>query len=130
MQLGPVVCCKFATEFGLRESFMDRLLNRFPYTRDIEGFPQTGGYDPRLVTKLLYNYRSLPGVLVLPNSMFYFSELRPTVRINAEILYGSLLTFFNRFQQTTVSRLSCYLNLKNFSQREMEINRLLLCFMV
>ncbi|KAI4471093.1 dna2/nam7 helicase family [Holotrichia oblita] len=80
MQLGPVVCSKYATEFGLCESFMERLLNRFPYIRDVESFTKTGGYDPKLVTKLVYNYRSLPGVLELPNSMFYFSELKPTMR--------------------------------------------------
>lgn len=81
MQLGPVVCSKYANEFGLCESFMERVLNRFPYIRDIEGFSKTGGYDPKLVTKLIYNYRSLPGVLDLPNSIFYFSELKPTVCI-------------------------------------------------
>ncbi|GJQ70797.1 hypothetical protein Trydic_g725 [Trypoxylus dichotomus] len=93
MQLGPVVCSKYACDFGLYESFMERLLNRFPYIRDIESFPKTGGYDPKLVTKLLYNYRSLPGVLELANSMFYFSELKPTISAEDSELSKMLLGF-------------------------------------
>lgn len=75
MQLGPVVQCKYATHFGLGESFLSRLLQRFPYQRDPQGFET--GYDPRLITKLLINYRSLPEILKLPNSLFYDSELIP-----------------------------------------------------
>ncbi|KRT81245.1 hypothetical protein AMK59_4958, partial [Oryctes borbonicus] len=93
MQLGPVVCSKYASEFGLNESFMERLLNRFPYIRDVKSFPETQGYDPKLVTKLLYNYRSLPGVLELPNSMFYFSELKPTISAEDSELSQMLIRF-------------------------------------
>lgn len=78
-QLGPVIMSKVAAEYGLAESYLERLLNRFPYERDPEGFPNTGGYDPRLVTRLVYNYRSLPEILELPSSLFYNSELKPTV---------------------------------------------------
>ncbi|XP_012278461.1 RNA helicase Mov10l1-like [Orussus abietinus] len=77
MQLGPVVQSKLALHFGLGESFLVRLLHRFPYQRDTEGFDT--GYDPRLVTKLLLNYRSLPEILQIPNSLFYDSELRSQV---------------------------------------------------
>ncbi|XP_060535428.1 probable RNA helicase armi isoform X2 [Cylas formicarius] len=79
MQLGPVVLSKIAEECGLGESFLERLTNRFPYARDAEGFPDSGGYDPRLVTKLLYNYRSLEVILELFSSIFYHGELIPTV---------------------------------------------------
>ncbi|XP_044008697.1 probable RNA helicase armi [Aphidius gifuensis] len=73
MQLGPVVTSKLADSFGLGESFLVRLLQQFPYQRDNEGF--NNGYDPRLVTKLLMNYRSLPEILELPNALFYDSDL-------------------------------------------------------
>ncbi|XP_011862621.1 PREDICTED: probable RNA helicase armi [Vollenhovia emeryi] len=77
MQLGPVVQSKLAMPFGLGESFLSRLLHQFPYQRDPIRFKT--GYDPRLVTKLLINYRSLPQLLDLPNMLFYESELQPYV---------------------------------------------------
>lgn len=80
LQLGPVVNSKIAVEFGLADSFLERLMNRFPYSRDPVGFPETGGYDPKLVTKLVYNYRSLPDILAIPSKLFYNTELIPTVR--------------------------------------------------
>ncbi|XP_076298208.1 putative RNA helicase armitage isoform X2 [Lasioglossum baleicum] len=73
LQLGPVVQSKIAKSFGLDESFLVRLLRHFPYQRDPNGF-QTH-YDPRLVTKLVINYRSLPEIVELSSSMFYDSEL-------------------------------------------------------
>lgn len=78
MQLGPVVQSKPAMRYGLGESFLSRLLHQFPYQRDDEGFENH--YDPRLITKLLINYRSLPEILELSNSLFYDSELLPHVR--------------------------------------------------
>ncbi|XP_043665275.1 RNA helicase Mov10l1-like isoform X1 [Vespula pensylvanica] len=77
LQLGPVVQSRFAKHFGLEESFLSRLLYQFPYQRDPEGFETC--YDPRLVTKLVINYRSLPEILELPNSLFYNSELQPKI---------------------------------------------------
>ncbi|EZA47489.1 hypothetical protein DMN91_005067 [Ooceraea biroi] len=88
MQLGPVVQSKLAQHFGLGESYLSRLLHQFPYQRDLEGFE--AGYDSRLVTKLIINYRSLPEILDLPNSLFYESELQshisPTKSEEAELL--------------------------------------------
>lgn len=79
MQLGPVVISRVASDCGLNESFLERLIGRFPYVRDPHGFPESEGYDPRLVTKLLYNYRSLKPILNLFSSMFYYGELIATV---------------------------------------------------
>ncbi|KAL6432341.1 hypothetical protein ACFW04_006753 [Cataglyphis niger] len=78
MQLGPVVQSKLAINFGLGESFLSRLLQQFPYQRDPEGFKEFS-YDPRLITKLIMNYRSLPEILDLPNSLFYESELQSQI---------------------------------------------------
>lgn len=94
MQLGPVVLSDYAKNFGLEETYMDRLIHRFPYIRDMAGFPNTGGYDPRLVTKLLYNYRALPGLLAIPNNCFYHNELRSTVRLFQNLLFADLSLFF------------------------------------
>ncbi|XP_019882442.2 probable RNA helicase armi [Camponotus floridanus] len=78
MQLGPVTQSKLAIHFGLSESFLSRLLQQFPYQRDPKGFEESC-YDPRLVTKLIMNYRSLPEILELPNSLFYDSELQSQI---------------------------------------------------
>lgn len=81
MQLDPVVqSC--AQKYGLNESYLERLASRFPYSRDINGFPETNGYDPRLITRLVYNYRALPELLITPNKLFYNSELIATVSKN------------------------------------------------
>lgn len=131
MQLGPVVCSKYATEFGLYESFMERLLSRFPYIRDLESFPKTGGYDPRLVTKLVYNYRSLPGVLELPNSLFYFSELKPTVcRIYFNCETNLIIIFWFSFPLMIVISPTCCSSSKNFFLKQRPIIHRRLFFMV
>lgn len=76
-QLGPINQSRYASYFGLSDSFLVRLLQQFPYQRDPQGYET--GYDPRLVTKLLMNYRSLPDLLALPNKLFYEAELIPMV---------------------------------------------------
>lgn len=87
MQLGPVVQSQLASFFGLGVSFLSRLLQQFPYQRDPEGFETL--YDPRLVTKLVMNYRSLPEILHLSNTLFYESELQPQVCITIAIMSNS-----------------------------------------
>lgn len=77
LQLGPVVQSRLAKHFGLDESFLSRILRHFPYQRDPDGFETQ--YDPRLVTKLLKNYRSLPEILELSSSLFYDSELQAQI---------------------------------------------------
>ncbi|XP_033194501.1 putative RNA helicase armitage [Bombus vancouverensis nearcticus] len=77
LQLGPVVQSEIAKNFGLNESFLSRLLRHFPYQKDPNGFETC--YDPRLVTKLVINYRSLPEILELSSSLFYDSELKAQV---------------------------------------------------
>lgn len=95
MQLGPVTLCSIARDCGLNESYLERVLNRFPYVRDVQGFPDSEGYDPRLVTKLLYNYRSLGVILNLFSSLFYHGDLIPTVSLRLVVsghVYNILLS--------------------------------------
>ncbi|CAH1998602.1 unnamed protein product [Acanthoscelides obtectus] len=79
MQLGPVILSQVSVQFGLAESYLERLINRFPYIKDLHSFPDTCGYDPRLATKLLYNYRALPSILNMYSSLFYDGQLIPTI---------------------------------------------------
>lgn len=79
MQLGPVVLSRIAEQYGMCESYLERLINRFPYVRDSEGFPDSLGYNPKLVTKLVFNYRALPVILDLYSGLFYNDELISTV---------------------------------------------------
>ncbi|XP_049290312.1 probable RNA helicase armi isoform X1 [Anopheles funestus] len=60
-------------------SLMERLLvNQKLYAVDRARFTDdTAGYDPRLVTMLRINYRSIPSVLSLYNDLFYESSLEP-----------------------------------------------------
>ncbi|KAF3688597.1 RNA helicase Mov10l1 [Channa argus] len=68
-QLGPIVKSKLATAFGLGVSLLERLMANPLYSR------QEWGYNPKLVTKLIYNYRSHEALLTLPSKLFYKGEL-------------------------------------------------------
>ncbi|KAJ6615439.1 putative RNA helicase armi, partial [Pseudolycoriella hygida] len=73
LQLGPIVLSSIAVRLGLSKSLLTRLLERPLYQQDIERFQH--GYDPRLVTKLVKNYRSLPRVMQVYNKLFYDNDL-------------------------------------------------------
>ncbi|TWW75837.1 RNA helicase Mov10l1 isoform X1 [Takifugu flavidus] len=68
-QLGPVIKSKIAAAFGMGVSMLERLMANPLYSR------HDWGYNPRLVTKLVYNYRSHEALLVLPSKLFYRGEL-------------------------------------------------------
>ncbi|XP_039987881.1 RNA helicase Mov10l1 [Xiphias gladius] len=68
-QLGPIVKSKLASAFGLGVSLLERLMANPLYSR------QDWGYNPKLVTKLIYNYRSHETLLMLPSKLFYQGEL-------------------------------------------------------
>ncbi|KAF4116984.1 hypothetical protein G5714_001537 [Onychostoma macrolepis] len=68
-QLGPVVKSKLAAVFGLGVSLLERLMGTPLYSCS------EGGYNPLLVTKLVYNYRSHEALLELPSRLFYAGEL-------------------------------------------------------
>uniref|UniRef100_A0A6Q2X6F8 RNA helicase n=1 Tax=Esox lucius TaxID=8010 RepID=A0A6Q2X6F8_ESOLU len=68
-QLGPVVKSKLAQAFGLGVSLLERLMANPLYSKN------GGEYNPLLVTKLVYNYRSHEALLSLPSRLFYGGEL-------------------------------------------------------
>ncbi|KAL2093862.1 hypothetical protein ACEWY4_011174 [Coilia grayii] len=68
-QLGPVVKSKLASVFGLGVSLLERLMATPLYAC------REDGYNPALVTKLLYNYRSHEALLSLPSRLFYAGDL-------------------------------------------------------
>ncbi|KAM3610001.1 uncharacterized protein V6R79_023715 [Siganus canaliculatus] len=68
-QLGPIVKSKLAAAFGLGVSLLERLMANPLYSR------HDWGYNPKLVTKLIYNYRSHEALLTLPSKLFYKGEL-------------------------------------------------------
>ncbi|XP_055626780.1 probable RNA helicase armi [Toxorhynchites rutilus septentrionalis] len=82
MQLGPVVMSTHAQSRGFCTSLLVRLMDTPLYKSDKTRFPDTGGFNPRLVTKLRYNYRSLPCILDLYSELFYESSL--IARVNGD----------------------------------------------
>ncbi len=73
-QLPPVVKSGVAVEHGLGVSLLERLMARAAYARD----PETGAFDPRLITKLVRHYRSYPEIIQTSNELFYDGELIPS----------------------------------------------------
>lgn len=90
MQLGPIIKSKYCIEFGMQESYFSRILETFPYQRDVQSY-ESEGYDCRFVTKLLDNYRSISQVLSLPSAFFYNNSLVSRINID-ESWINKLLT--------------------------------------
>ncbi len=86
-QLGPIVRSPMAQQYGLGVSALERLMDRPVYAKRPGEFPAGGGYDCRLLSKLVRNYRSHPAILRLPNRMFYDDELVPCA---SELVGGNL----------------------------------------
>ena len=55
LQLGPVLRSKFAKQFGLELSFLERLINTLLYERNEDMFADHGSYDPLLVRTTNYS---------------------------------------------------------------------------
>jgi helicase MOV-10 len=73
-QLGPIVHSPLSSKYGLSISLLERLIQLPVYRQDRDSFPNSG-YNPRVLTKLLNNYRAHPALLHLPNKLFYGGEL-------------------------------------------------------
>lgn len=77
-QLGPIIISRYAKNLGLDSSMLERLLDHNNCYAKIYG--QNGNeYDPRFVTRLKINYRSVPSILSIYNDLFYDSELEGVV---------------------------------------------------
>ena len=72
-QLGPIIISQVAKHCGFDKSFLERLTEH-EYYKPIYG-PRKDDYDPRYVTKLKKNYRSVPSILGIYNQLFYKGEL-------------------------------------------------------
>ncbi|XP_050442332.1 probable RNA helicase armi [Adelges cooleyi] len=77
-QLGPVVMSTLAKNSGLGQSMLARFIHYPSYSRDPDLFPDNNGYNPRVITHLIRNYRSLPEIVDVYNKMFYDSLLVAT----------------------------------------------------
>lgn len=56
-QLGAVVKLRLAKHFGFGVSLMERLMGCEAYMKNVDLYGDQGGYNPKLVTKLVNNYR-------------------------------------------------------------------------
>lgn len=72
-QLGPIVISQIAKRSGFDKSLLERL-SEHEYYLPVYG-PKKDCFDPRFVTKLKKNYRSVPSVLGIYNKLFYNEEL-------------------------------------------------------
>ncbi|XP_033097183.1 putative helicase MOV-10 [Anneissia japonica] len=77
-QLGPVLRSPMAIKFGLATSFLERLMTDNSLYARKEEEPH---YNPKVMTKLLQNYRSHPEILELPNELFYDNELEAKANV-------------------------------------------------
>ncbi|KAH8300365.1 hypothetical protein KR018_000008, partial [Drosophila ironensis] len=78
-QLQAIVTNRHAGERGFSVSYLERLLNCAPYKKDLQRFPETSGFNPMLLTMLLYNYRALPSIMTIYSRLFYDKQLVPMV---------------------------------------------------
>lgn len=80
-QLGPVVLSRLAKTSGLGQSMLARFIHYPSYQRLPDIFPESNGYNPKVLTHLIHNYRSLPEIVDVYNPMFYSSLLCATVSV-------------------------------------------------
>lgn len=92
-QLGPVLYSRDAAKAGLAVPLMERLM------RDFDCYAKEGhldqsldaaasAYNPRLIAKLVRNYRSHSELLTVPSSLFYADELVPAADMSKESLHN------------------------------------------
>ncbi|KAH8339316.1 hypothetical protein KR074_011418 [Drosophila pseudoananassae] len=96
-QLQAIVINHYAGEMGLSKSYLERLLESGPYKKNVQLYRETSGYNPLVLTKLLYNYRALPSIMSIYSKLFYDDELVSMVdEVNSREakLLGQLLKLF------------------------------------
>ncbi|KAF9260601.1 P-loop containing nucleoside triphosphate hydrolase protein [Marasmius fiardii PR-910] len=76
-QLGPVVHSALAAKFGLKTSYLARIMERDIYDLGEDNTKQRGGGGKGVtIIKLVRNFRSHPAILDFANEHFYNRELR------------------------------------------------------
>ncbi|KAL0566482.1 hypothetical protein V5O48_015530 [Marasmius crinis-equi] len=78
-QLGPIVHSALAAKFGLKESYLARVMDREIYDLEDKGGPgkgAEGGGKGVTIIKLVRNFRSHPAILNFSNEHFYNRELQ------------------------------------------------------
>ncbi|EDW72323.2 uncharacterized protein Dwil_GK20777 [Drosophila willistoni] len=78
-QLQSIITNPLAKELGFDVSLLERVVQHNPYCKDLVRFPSSSGYNPCLLTKLLYNYRALPSIMNVYSRLFYDNELIPMI---------------------------------------------------
>lgn len=89
-QLGPVVFSLLAKHNGLGQSMLARIINYPPYIRDPNLFSEYNGFNPRVITHLIINYRSLPEIVHNFNKFFYDSLLISTVSTSKHVVFATI----------------------------------------
>ncbi|KAL4219035.1 hypothetical protein ACF0H5_021618 [Mactra antiquata] len=74
-QLGPVVMSKLAKRFHLDDSYLCRLMKLPLYQMNGDLYSNYGKYNPDLITRLVYNYRSHPYIIDVSSKLFYNDDL-------------------------------------------------------
>lgn len=78
-QLGPVILSRLGQTYGLGQSMLSRIIDCKPYKQNFLVFPEYNGYNPKVMTYLIQNYRSLPEIVHNFSTLFYDSLLKSTV---------------------------------------------------
>ena len=96
-QLGPGIVSPIARENGIDVSLFDRLLRRSIYSQHplsrrnvYRRSKGEGWYRPAFVN-LIRNYRSHPGILMMPSAMFYNSTLLPEAQQTSSLTTWTVL---------------------------------------
>jgi len=92
-QLGPIIRSPLTLKFGLGESIIERLTSSesYVYSKNIDLYPNSSGYNPNYIVKLLKCYRCHPDILKIPNDLFYDGELESGIIIIIIIIIIKLL---------------------------------------
>ncbi|VVC38267.1 Hypothetical protein CINCED_3A020873 [Cinara cedri] len=93
-QLGPVVLSKLVNEAGLGQSMLARLVNYPLYLRDPTAFEEFNGFNPKVITHLIQNYRSLPEIVNNFSNLFY-NKLLVATKVEPNLPERKLLNDLN-----------------------------------
>lgn len=94
-QLGPDVFSTLAKSYGLGQSMLARFIDHALYRKNLRLFPENYGFNPKIITHLKKNYRSLPEIVHNFSELFYDSLLETTVSNNKCVSTQTLWAIFN-----------------------------------